>query len=161
MTEIATRAFRTIFHDSKVCSLQPFVQDPAAESTSLRINVLFTEMRETLAALSSAATLSTNLSARIVLLVPLTVPHPLPLDRPPVSLDFVCRRIRELAAAVATEIEAFVYLSRDPQQAIMDALTPASLIVLGSRNRWLFEKSKRIARKLRRRGHRVVLAETR
>jgi hypothetical protein len=161
MTETATRAFRTVFHTSKVCSLQPFIQDPAAESTSLRIYVLFTEMRETMAALRSAVMLSTNLSAQIVLLVPLTVPHPLPLDRPPVSLDFVCRRIRELAATVATEIEAYVYLSRDPQQAILDVLSPASLIVLGSRRRWLFEKSKRIARKLRRRGHRVVLADLR
>jgi hypothetical protein len=64
-----------------------------------------------------------------------------------------------MAATVATEIEAYVYLSRDPQQAIMDTLSPASLIVLGSRHRWLFEKSRRIARKLRRRGHRVILAD--
>jgi hypothetical protein len=119
---------------------------------------LFTDMSETAAALQSAAKLSTDLSARIVLLVPLTVPHPLPLERPPVSLEFICRRIRELAAGVTTEIDAYVYLSRDPQQAIMDVLSPASLIVLGSRHRWIFERSRRIARKLRRRGHRVVLA---
>jgi hypothetical protein len=159
MTATSTHTFRTVFDDSRVCSLQPLIRDPAEESTSLRIYVLFTEMSETVAALRSAAKLSTNLSAQIVLLVPLTVPHPLPLERPPVSLDFVCRRIREMAATVATEIEAYVYLSRDPQQAIMDTLSPASLIVLGSRHRWLFEKSRRIARKLRRRGHRVILAD--
>jgi len=74
-------------------------------------------------------------------------------------LDFVCRRIRELAAAVAIQIEALVYLSRDPHEAVIKMLRPASLIVIGSRSRWLFEKSKRIARKLRRRGHHVVLAD--
>jgi hypothetical protein len=116
-------------------------------------------MAETTAALRSAVALSTNLPARIVLLVPLTVPHPLPLERPPVSLEFVCRRIRELASVVTIQIDAFVYLSRDPHQAILDMLRPASLIVIGSRNRWLFEKSRRLARKLRRRGHHVVLAD--
>jgi hypothetical protein len=159
MTARSTHAFRAVFHDSRVCSLQPIVEDPPAESASLQIYVLFTEMSETMAALRSAVALSTNLPARIVLLVPLTVPHPLPLDRPPVSLDFVCRRIRELAAAVAIQIEALVYLSRDPHEAVIKMLRPASLIVIGSRSRWLFEKSKRIARKLRRRGHHVVLAD--
>lgn len=158
MAQTSTHAFRTVFNDSRVCSLQPFIRNSAEESTSLRIYVLFTDMSETAAALQSAAKLSTDLSARIVLLVPLTVPHPLPLERPPVSLEFICRRIRELAAGVTTEIDAYVYLSRDPQQAIMDVLSPASLIVLGSRHRWIFERSRRIARKLRRRGHRVVLA---
>jgi len=159
MTETSTHAFRAVFHDSRVCSLHPLVKDPPAEAASLRIYVLFTEMAETTAALRSAVALSTNLPARIVLLVPLTVPHPLPLERPPVSLEFVCRRIRELASVVTIQIDAFVYLSRDPHQSILDMLRPASLIVIGSRNRWLFEKSKRLARKLRRRGHHVVLAD--
>ena len=159
MTATSTHAFRAVFHDSKVCSLHPVVKDPSTEPAALRIYVLFTEMSETTAALRSAVTLSTNLPARIVLLVPLTVPHPLPLERPPVSLDFVCRRIRELVSTVNIQVDAFVYLSRDPHQAIFDMLRPASLIVIGSRRRWLFEKSRRIARKLRRRGHHVVLAD--
>jgi hypothetical protein len=158
MADTSTQAFRAVFHDSRVCSLQPVVERPA-EPASLRIYVLFTEMSETLTALRSAVTLSANLPARIVLLVPITVPHPLPLDRPPVSLNFVCRRIRELASGVTIPIEAFVYLSRDPHQAVIDVLSPASLIVIGSHSRWLFDKSKRIARRLRRRGHHVVLAD--
>lgn len=158
MASTSTHAFRAVFNDSKVCSLQPIIKEPPADPSALQIYVLFTEMSETLAALRSAVALSTNLPARIVLLVPLTVPHPLPLERPPVSLDFVSRRIRELASAVTIEIEAVVYLSRDPHQAVFDMLCPASLVVIGSHSRWLFEKSKRIARKLRRRGHHVVLA---
>jgi hypothetical protein len=159
MTATSTQAFQAVFHDSRVCSLQPVVKEPSAEPASLRIYVLFTEMTETTTALRSAVALSANLPARIVLLVPVTVPHPLPLERPPVSLNFVCRRIRELASAVTIPIEALVYLSRDPHQAVIDMLSPASLIVIGSRSRWPFEKSKRFARKLRRRGHHVVLAD--
>ena len=159
MAATSTQTFRAVFQESRACSLQPVVKEPPAEPPSLRVYVLFTEMSETIAALRSAVSLSANLPARIVLLVPLTVPHPLPLERPPVSLSFVCRRIRELALAVTLPIEALVYLSRDPHQAVIDMLSPASLVVIGSRSRWFFEKSKRIARKLRRRGHQVVLAD--
>jgi hypothetical protein len=159
MAGTVTRAFRAVFHESEVCGLRPLINVPPAEPARLRIYVLFTEIRETIAALKSAVALSTNLPAQIVLMVPLIVPYPLALEDPPVSLGFVCRRIGELAAAVPFEIDAYVYLCRDAEQAIRDSLGPASLVVIGSRRRWLFQKSSRIAKELRRLGHHVIRAD--
>jgi len=153
-------AFRAVFHESEACGLQPVSQDPVNESGQLRVYVLFTEMHETLVALQSAVALSAGLPSEIALLVPVLVPYPLPLEEPPVSLGFLCRRITQLASAVAMEIDAYVYLCRDPAMTIAEALGRDSLIVIGRRKRWLLERSPRIARKLRRLGHHVVLAES-
>ena len=152
-------AFRAVFREAEACGLQPVSQAPATDSGRLRIYVLFTEMRETLVALQSAAALSTGLPAEIALIVPLLVPYPLLLEEPPVPLGFLCRRITQLAAAVTTEIEAYVYLCRDPASTIAAALRPQSLVVIGRRNRWLFGRSRRVARKLQHLGHHVVLAD--
>lgn len=159
MAGTVTRAFRAVFHDSEVCGLRPLINVPAAEPARLRVYVLFTEIRETIAALRSAFTLSANLPAHIVLLMPLIVPYPLALEDPPVSLGFICRRIGELTAAVPFEIDAYVYLCRDAEQAIRDALGPASLVVIGSKKRWVFRKSSRMAKGLRRLGHHVICAD--
>ena len=157
MEGTSSLAFRAVFHEANACSLRPVIPFPVDNPRRLRIHVLFTEMRETLAALRSAAALSSGMPAELALLVPLTVPYPLPLDAPPVPLEFACRRIGELVAEVTMEIEAYVYLCRDPYLTIADALSPHSLVVIGTSRRWLFNKSKRMARKLRRQGHDVVL----
>ena len=154
--------FRAVFQEPEACSLQPLNQVPSDESGRVHICVLFTEMQETLAALRSAEALSAGLSAEIALIVPLTVPYPLALESPPVSLGFLCRRIREMASSVAMEIEAYVYLCRDPLKTLEEALHPRSIVVIGTRRRgWLFDKSHHMARKLRRRGHQVVLSKCR
>jgi hypothetical protein len=157
-------AYRAVFDETRTCSLEPVGavgDDPTEESGRFFIYVLFTEMRETRAALRSAESLSTGLPAALALLVPLTVPYPLPLNRPPVPLDFAARRIAELADAVTMKIRAYVYLCRDPEKTIQDALNPHSVVVIGTGLRWYFNKSERMARKLRRQGHDVVLANYR
>ena len=153
--------FRAVFQEPEACSLQPLNQDPTEESGRVHICVLFTEMQETLAALRSAEALSAGLSAEIALIVPLTVPYPLALESPPVSLGFLCRRIRQMASSVAMEIEAYVYLCRDPLTTLEEALHPGSIVVIGTRWHGFFDKSHRMARKLRRRGHHVVLSKCR
>jgi hypothetical protein len=54
----------------------------------LNIAVVFTSVEATPAALKEAGALATSLGARITLLVPQIVPYPLPLESPPVLLDF-------------------------------------------------------------------------
>lgn len=152
-------AFRAVFHESEACGLQPISQPPVEDSGRLRINVLFTEMRETRAALDSAVALSTGLPAQIALLVPIAVPYPLPLEEPAVPLGFLCRRITQLAVAVTMELEAYVYLCRDPAVTIAEVLSPESVVIVGRRKRWLFARSPRLARKLRHLGHHIVLAD--
>jgi hypothetical protein len=152
-------AFRAVFHKSEACGLQPVSQVPAKQPGRLRIYVLFTEMRETVVALESAVALSAGLPSEITLIVPVLVPYPLPLEEPPVSLGFLCRRITQLAAGVTMEIEAFVYLCRDPAITIAEALDRESLVVIGRHKRWLLGRSPSVARKLRQKGHHVVLAD--
>ena len=126
----------------------------------MRINVLFTDYAETLEALKSVTALTAGLPAEVTLLVPVTVPYPLLLEEPPVPLGFVCRRITELAASVTGDADfgAYIYLCRNPAETILKALRPHSLVMVGVRRRWFFNKSKRFARKLRSQGHEVILA---
>lgn len=153
-------AFKTIFNGSRACGLQPITDNNLSDDTPLRIHVLFTSTAETLDALKSAAALSSGCSALIALLVPLIVPYPLPLEEPPVSLDFACRRITDLASSILpeTELEAYIYLCRNPVQTMLQVLRPHSLVLIGVHRRWFFSRSKRIAWKLRAQGHEVVLA---
>src|ERR1019366_1427237 len=73
---------------------------PRVEGTENRLNieVVFTSVEATLAALKEAATLATSLGARITLLVPQVVPYPLPLQSSPVLAVFNDRRFRVIAS---------------------------------------------------------------
>jgi hypothetical protein len=156
MEGIGSLGFRAVFRES-TCFLQRLVDAPIEEQGRLCIYILFTEMGETLAALQSAGALSTDMTAEVTLLVPVTVPYPLPLEEPPVQMGFICRRITELADSVPMDIQAYVYLCRDPQRTIANALRPHSLVVIGTSRHWLFNRSKHIAKQLRSQGHDVVL----
>ena len=153
-------AFKAIFNGSRACGLQPITDNNLGDDKPLRIHVLFTSTEETLDALTSAAALSSGCSAQIALLVPLIVPYPLPLEEPPVSLAFACRRITDLASSIPaeTELEAYIYLCRNAVQTMLQVVLPHSLVLIGMHGRWFFSRSKRIARKLRAQGHEVVLA---
>src|SRR5215467_5445052 len=73
---------------------QPMVTEPDAR---LDVAVVFTSAGATIAALRRAGTLASSLNGRILLVVPQIVPFPLPLEKPPVLIDFSERRFREIA----------------------------------------------------------------
>ena len=77
-----------------------FPAPPAIEDTESRLNVavVFTSVEATLAALRKAGALANRLSGRITLLVPQVVPYPLPLNSPPVLLDWNEKRFRVIAS---------------------------------------------------------------
>ncbi len=66
----------------------------------LNIAVVFTSVEPTLAALKEAGNLAASLGARITLLVPQVVPHPLPLESPPVLVEFNENRFRVIASQI-------------------------------------------------------------
>jgi hypothetical protein len=125
----------------------------------LNIAVVFTSVEGTLAALRNAADLANRLAARITLIVPQVVPFPLPLETPPVLLDWNERRFGAIAEVAPVETKVQVYLCRDRDQALSSVLGPASLVVLGGRRSWWPTWERRLARILRRAGHEVILAE--
>lgn len=124
----------------------------------LNIAVVYTSVEATLAALKHAGSLARRLRARITLLVPQVVPYPLPLASPPVLLDFNERRFRVIAEASPVETSVRLYLCRDRMETVEAALSPRSLVVLGLRKSWWPVGEKRLARRLRRAGHEVILA---
>ena len=126
----------------------------------LNIAVIFTSAESTLAALKEAGALASSLGARITLLVPQVIPFPLPLESPPVLIEFNERRFRILANQIAVETSVRIYLCRDGLETLTSVLSPGSIVVLGGRKRWWPTREKKLARRLRRAGHEVVFKET-
>jgi hypothetical protein len=125
----------------------------------LEVNVIFTDPAATAVALHYAASLARGLSGRISLRAPLVVPLRLSLDESPVSVRFMERRLSDLVYRLgedAAGATVHLYLCRDRLEALLEVLSPDSLVVIGGRKRWWATEESRIAKALRSKGHRVV-----
>src|ERR1017187_5276278 len=91
-----------------------FANEPAAGEANSKFNiaVIFTSIESTLSALRKAGALANRLCARITLIVPQGVPHPLPRSRPPVLPDFTESHFRHLPVESAVETTGGIYLCR-------------------------------------------------
>jgi hypothetical protein len=138
---------------------QPDRPSPIATETQLNVDVVFTSVRATLAALRKAATLTNRLGAHITLLVPQVVPYPLALESPSVLHDWSERRFRFIAEQSSVETSVHVYACRDRLAMLLRTLRPHSLVVLGGPGRWWANPEKQLARKLVRAGHEVIFTE--
>src|ERR1700692_1866034 len=85
----------------------------AEADQQLNIAVVFTSVESTLAALKEAGNLASSLGARITLVVPQIVPYPLPLETPPVLVEFSEHRFRVIASESLVETGVQIYLCRD------------------------------------------------
>src|SRR5665213_4466151 len=127
----------------------------------LDIAVVFTYVESTLAALKEAGNLANSLGARITLVVPQVVPYPLPLETPPVLVEFNEKRFRVMASETPVETSVQIYLCRDRFETLTSVLKPGSIVVVGGRKRWWWPTSEEVlARSLRHAGHEVVFKET-
>ena len=135
---------------------------PAHEAQSrFEIAVVFTSVEATLAALKAAGSLAYRLGGRITIIVPQVVPFPLQLTSPPVLLEWNERRFRVIARESPVETAVRFYLCRDRMETLTKVLNGHSLVVLGGgKRRWWPTPERRLARKLRRAGHQVILTET-
>lgn len=139
---------------------QPAVPEEQQAGARLNIAVIFTSVEATLAALRKAGALASDLGARITILAPQVVPYPLPLESPPVLLDWNERRFSVIAGASPVETSVCLYLCRDSAETLTRALRPHSVVVIGGRKGWHpFGSEKRLTRLLRRAGHEVIYAE--
>ncbi len=130
---------------------------------SLEVNVIYTDQASTAAALAFAQSLARDLGARIHLQFAVAVPYQLPLEEPGVSVSFLQEQLRKVLADLekgGLEPRAHLYLCRDRVQALRQALTPNSLVVIGERKHWWPTPESRIARALRAEGHRVICVDS-
>ncbi len=128
--------------------------------SGLNISVVFTSVEATLAALKQAGSLANRLGAHITLVVPQIVPRPLPLDSPPVLIDWNEHRFRTIASETRVDTAVQIYLCRDRWETLASVLKPHSLVVMGGRKRWWPTPESRLADKLRKAGHEVIVTET-
>jgi len=131
--------------------------------SGLEVNVIFTTDEGTLAALKTANSLARRLGTRIRLLAPQPVPWVLPLTHPPVSIEFLKRRLLNMARQCedAIEVHAELLLCRDRTQCLSQALRHNSLVVVGGKKHWWATREARLAQVLSSKGHHVIFAESR
>jgi hypothetical protein len=145
-------------------NLQPGTGHPgqtAIDGAEPRLNiaVVFTSVDSTLPALRRAGNLARSLGARIALLVPQVVPYPLPLETPPVLIDWNERRFRVIADDSPVETLVRIYLCRDRLDLLHTVLAPHSIVVIGGRRRLWPTWERALARRLRRAGHEVIFTQ--
>jgi hypothetical protein len=130
---------------------------------SIEVNVVFTTFSGTVAALRTASKLARGLHATIRLLIVQTVPFALPLDRPPVSPEFIAQRCCCLAieCGEAAEVSVEIYLCRNRRRILQRVLMAHSLVVLGGTNRWWRTAEQKVANLLASNGHHVIFVDLR
>lgn len=137
---------------------------PRFPSEALELNVIFTDVQSTAAALNFAQSFARDLGARISLRAAVAVPFQLPLDQPPVSVAFLRDVMRKLVSQLKRETfdpTLHLYLCRDRLWALSQVLKPNSLVVIGGRKRWWPSAETRMARALQNQGYRVVFVDSR
>jgi len=141
---------------------QPTWSAKDAADQKLNISVVFTSVESTLAALKEAGALASGLGGQVTLIVPQVVPYPLPLETPPVLLDFSENRFRAMASKSPVETSVQIYLCRERFETLISVLKPGALVVLGGRaGRWPWwpTKDERLAWELRRAGYEVLFTK--
>jgi hypothetical protein len=123
------------------------------------VYVVFTSIDWTLKALEKARELAKPLDANIVVVAVQGVPFPLPLDLPPVPMEFVVRRFEKKAGEFPARTHIAAYLCRNPMEAFKRILNRNSQVVIGVKKRWMPSHNERLAKKLRRAGYDIILVK--
>lgn len=141
---------------------EQFRSPESSSDHNLRATVVFTNREGTQAALRVAGKLAKDLGARITLLAVHEVPFYFPLEKPPVSLDFLERNQIGLVSESgvrAEEVRVEMFLCRNRQECLRQVLRPRSLVIVGGKRcRWL-NAERKLEGWLGRLGHHAVYVE--
>jgi hypothetical protein len=143
----------TLVHDKRLEEVQSehscserFNADDSDSDHRLRVTVIYTSQEGTIAALKTAYDLARNLGLRVALMMIKVVPFHFPLDRPPVSVDFLERlqlAVVSESGIDAEEVSLELYLCRDRKQCLQSVLAPRALVVIGGRRDWRTPRQER------------------
>jgi hypothetical protein len=128
-----------------------------AAGDRFRINVLFTGFDSTIAVIRQMAAHARGLNAAIEVWVPWIVPYPLLLNRPDVSPDGLRRRFVERFSGCGVECRVVICFCRDDAEGLAERLPPGGLVAIPIRREWWPFREWRIASRLRRSLHEVML----
>ena len=131
----------------------------SAKGPNARIYVIFTDIVGTKAALFAAARLAHGLDLPLLLLAARRVPYPLPLEEPPISVEFTEHEMYALVSDLDAEIAVQILLCREPEEALRGALRPEALVVIGKGKGWWRSRYRNLARRLRADGRHLVLID--
>lgn len=124
----------------------------------IEVVVIYTGVKQTLAALRAAGSLASRLNAGIHMVVPEVVPYPAPLEQPLVENGFAARKFKTIAEESAIDTRVDICLCRDWEAGVLQCVEPSSIVVVGTVGRWWRSgRERRLARTLRGRGHQVIL----
>jgi hypothetical protein len=130
-----------------------------AKGPEARIYVIFTDPARTRAALSAAIELARGLEMPLLLLAARPVPFPLPLEQPPVSVEFTEEAMYRLASGLDAEIAIQILLCREPADALRAALPSDTLVVIGTGRGWWRSPYRTLVRRLKADGRQLVLID--
>ncbi len=156
LTERATMSTTTAFGIYADSGIDESLPAPAILNIGLTVFVLFTSIDETLKALRRAQQIARPVGAHIVVVAAPVIPHPLQLDQPPVSFDFLIKEFEEKAGGHLDNIRIAVYLCRDQEEALKRVLNIHCPVVIGISKRWLPTREERLAKRLLRIGYDVI-----
>lgn len=149
--------FRTHIREHRGPPVEPF---SPGRGPGLNVHVIFTNAESTRTALRAAGKLARDLGARVTVLVAQVVPYPLPLERPPVAIQFTEQALLRMVSEEEVETAIEVRLCRDSEETIREALAPESVVVMSRRRRWWPIREWMLAWRLRRDGHHVIYADS-
>ena len=127
----------------------------------LEITVIFTSTEATLAAIDRVGVLLSGLGGRISLVDAEIVPYPLPLDNPPVALDFTERRLVAIANQSMFDVTVSMYLCRSRLEALLAVLKRSSIVIIGCGGCGRYMWEKKVAKELQKAGIQTILLEDR
>ena len=134
----------------------PFVAEDA-ESRELLLNILFTSPERTLVALQRGTELAAPIGGKTRILVPHVVPYPLPLREPDVNPAVKLRSLQGIRLPSGAGLCIQVLLCRNPINALLQTLSPNSLVLAATRERRWPSGEMQIIKRLRSAGHEVLL----
>lgn len=130
-----------------------------AHAGVLEVVVPFRTIDQTGAALKFAATMGQGLNWSVRLVDVQVVPIQFSNAAPPVGRKFSENRLQVLAEAAGVPVRADLVYARDWEEAFIRLLKPESLVVLAIRKRFWKTAEQRLAERLTKQGHQVILVE--
>ncbi len=129
--------------------------DTANHEAELDLVVPFTSPSLTRTAIQAAEQLGGGLAASIRLIKLQVVPYQ--VEECPIDLEFLQEQLSRFESILPLQI--VIVLTREDAADLRHTLKPESIVVLATKRRWWPTRTERLARQLRRDGHRVVLVK--